>query len=131
MRKTHFWWSGKKCDWLCGDLIQHIESVHIDDKRVNVLTKLTKTKKWRTKTLKVESDHNIIETKINIPWQKRGNKCIEVFNFKNKKSQEKFFNLTQNTYEIEKIFDTNKSYGAKYINPWQAIQIHENTFKYL
>ena len=50
------------------DLGKHIEYMHIDDKRRNVLTKLTKTKKSHTK--KVESDHNVIETKINISWNK-------------------------------------------------------------
>ena len=43
-----------------GDLGKLIEYMHIDYKRTNVLTKLTKTKNRHTK--KVQSDHNIIET---------------------------------------------------------------------
>ena len=31
---------------------------------------------------KVESDHNIIETRINLPWMDKGKKVLEVYNFK-------------------------------------------------
>ena len=40
------------------DLEKHIEYMHIDDQRKNVLTKLIKTRKRHTK--KVESEHNLI-----------------------------------------------------------------------
>ena len=61
------------------DLIKHIEYMHIDEERVNVLTKLTKSK--RGKTTKVESDHNLTETKLNISWNAKEDDPIEVINF--------------------------------------------------
>ena len=45
------------------DIIKHIEHIHIDDKRANVLTQNVKTKQG---TVTSKSDHNFIETKINI-----------------------------------------------------------------
>ena len=45
------------------DLVKHIEYIHIDEKRIHVLTKNLKTKH---KNEVIKSDHNIIETKINL-----------------------------------------------------------------
>ena len=50
---------------ISSDLVRHIEYVDVDDKRVHVLTKLVKCKNRQTK--KVESDHNVIEVRLNIP----------------------------------------------------------------
>ena len=70
--------------------MKHVESIHIDDKRLNVLTKLIKKGKHKKK---VESDHNMIETKFNIPWQSFADKPVEVFIFSSKESQTKFLML--------------------------------------
>ena len=44
---------------MSSDLINHVEYMHIDDMRENVLTKLVKSKKGKKRhTKKVESDHN-------------------------------------------------------------------------
>ena len=67
------------------DLINHIEYIHIDDKREHVLTKLVKK---GSHTKKSESDHNIIETRLNIPT--KFSESVEVYNFKDKESQERF-----------------------------------------
>jgi hypothetical protein len=92
------------------DLVKHVEYLHIDEKRDNVLTKLVKNTKSKTKrTIKVESDHNILETKINISWKSKEKSVIEVFNFKDKSSQVNFFNATNGTNDLIKIFETNKS----------------------
>ena len=48
---------------MSSDLIKHIESIHIDEERVHVLTKNLKTKSGVEYT---ESDHNVVNTKINI-----------------------------------------------------------------
>ena len=88
------------------DLINHIESIHIDDKRDHVLTKLVKQGKHKKK---VESDHNIIITKINLPWKTNLHEAIEVFNFKDKESLVKFVNATNKCEELIAIFETNKS----------------------
>ena len=91
------------------DLVKHIQSMHIDEKRTHVLTKLIKTKKGKIKhTKKVESDHNVIETKLNIPWKTKADKPLEVFNFKDKLSQDKFQKLTSETNHLTKVFDTDK-----------------------
>ena len=84
--------------------------MHIDDKRVNVLTKLVKTKMGKRKhTKNMESDHNLIETKLNIPWCISADEPTEVFNLKDKVSQERFFALTNKTTDLSKIFETNKT----------------------
>ena len=52
---------------MSSDLKKHLEYIHVDDKQVHVLTKLWKSKNGKKKA-KVESDHSVIETKINLPW---------------------------------------------------------------
>ena len=88
------------------DLGKHIEYMHIDDKRIDVLTRLTKT---ATKQKRVESDHNVIDTKFNVPWNKKPEESIEVFNFKDTISQKNFFTHTERTKDLIKIFDSKKS----------------------
>ena len=58
---------------------------------------------------KIESDHNLIETRLNIPWNKKADELIEVFNFKDKQGQDLFFKNTNKTEDLIKIFDSNKS----------------------
>ena len=66
-------------------------------------------KKGKKKYKKVESDHNLIETKLNLAWSTREKvESIEVFNVKNKTCMNAFFEATNNTTELEKIFDTRK-----------------------
>ena len=93
---------------MSSDLIKHLEYIHVDDKRIHVLTKLWKSKDGKQKN-KVESDHNVRETKINIPWVDKGKKVMEVFNFKSEESLKAFYKATQNTDDLEKIFKTEKS----------------------
>ena len=81
--------------------------MHIDDRRVNVLTSLLK--KGDKKLTKTESDHNIIHNKLNIPWTVKCDKPYEVFNFKDKTSQETFFSLTNETETLAEIFDSTKT----------------------
>ena len=87
------------------DLIKHVMSVHIDDVREHVLVKIMKEKK---KIIKSESDHNIIVTKLKIEWRSEDHDYVEVFNFKDKEAQKTFFNKTNETSDLVKIFDTNK-----------------------
>ena len=94
---------------LSSDLVKHLEYLHIDDKRLNVLTKTYIRGKGNNRTtIKVESDHNVLDTKINIPWKITANNTIEVFNFKDKQAQEKFFQATNNTNELINIFNNDK-----------------------
>ena len=45
------------------EIIKRIESIHIDDDRINVFTTNHKTK---TGTTNSKSDHNLMETKLNL-----------------------------------------------------------------
>ena len=47
------------------DIVEHVELIHIDDERINVLTKNVKTKKGTDIN---KSDRTMIETKINFKW---------------------------------------------------------------
>ena len=50
------------------DLEQYIEKVTVDENRVNVLTKVSKNKHGVTSLN--EADHNIIETELNVKWNR-------------------------------------------------------------
>ena len=58
------------------DLEEFIEKVKIDEERHNVLTKVTKHKNGTT--TKSEADHNVIETDLNIKWNKSVKKVRNV-----------------------------------------------------
>ena len=69
------------------DMVNHIESVHIDEEKIKVLTSLTHTKKG---VVKKESDHNSIEIRLNIEWEKKEKpQRLEILNFKDKEGQKK------------------------------------------
>jgi exonuclease III len=90
---------------MSSDLIKHVESIHIDEEREHVLTKIIKTKKHVKKT---ESDHNTIQTKINLPWQQKEALQVEIFNFKDTNSLKTFFKLTNETTQLTDIFKNDK-----------------------
>ena len=95
---------------ISNDLADIMESVEIDDERKHVLTKHTKTKHG-TKT--IESDHNIIVSKIKLSWSRRQRKQkIEVFNLKNIECQKEFKKLTSNTNFLSSVFESNNNLNA-------------------
>ena len=51
-----------------GDLADYLESILIDEERLHVLTRLTKTKKG---VVKKQSDHNVIISKFYFQWNKK------------------------------------------------------------
>ena len=53
---------------ISADLEGDLVSLKIDEERVNVLTKISKNRKG--KELKCESNHNILETDLNIKWKR-------------------------------------------------------------
>ena len=69
------------------DLVRHITQMHIDDDRRHVLTKSVKTK---TGIDYSESDHNIINTKLKVPWSPKERPFIEVIKYHDKEALEKF-----------------------------------------
>ena len=92
---------------MSSDLIGHVMSVHIDDDRTHVLETIMKGKK--NKIAKTKSDHNIILTKLQLEWSENYHDVVEVFNFKSKEAQETFFNKTNTTRDLIKVFESNKS----------------------
>ena len=87
---------------LSEDLVETVEAVIIDDKREHVLSRITKTKNG---TEYKESDHNLIETKLNLRWNKNvPNANDKVFNLKNVKCQKLFKEETSKNNDLSKIF---------------------------
>ena len=87
------------------DIVEYIESIHMDDERINILTRNTKTKNG---TEVSKSDHNIIDKTINIRWIPKVSKIVEVFRFKDTKAEQKFkVNITE-TKALSKISDSDK-----------------------
>ena len=86
------------------NLRRHIESVHIDEKRHNVLTRITKTKRGYSKK---ESDHNLIETKLKLPWnnKEKPEPKETMFNLKNKDCQKKFKYETTINNKLSKVME--------------------------
>ena len=85
------------------DLVDKVESVVIDEKRDNVLTRISKT---RNGTETKESDHNVIRTVIKLPWNKnKATKAEAVFNLKNKECQKVFKDETSNNTRLSRVFD--------------------------
>ena len=55
-----------------------------------------------------KSDHNIIETKINITWKASDAKVIKVFKYKDIEAQKRFKDETDVTTELSNIVKSNK-----------------------
>ena len=88
------------------DLVEMIEEVNIDEEREHVLTRTTKTKKGKVTK---ESDHNVIETKFNMKWNKSTKtEKNDLFNLKNKECQKVFKDETTKTNDLSKIFEDEK-----------------------
>ena len=90
---------------ISNDLIEHIDYIHIDDARDHLLTKSLKTQNGIDC---IESDHNMINTKLNIRWIPKESQILEVFNFKDLKAQKLFKSNTTNTDKLSKLIDSNK-----------------------
>ena len=88
------------------DLKHAVESIVIDEEREHVLTKLTKTKKGM---VRVESDHNVIFSRLKPAWNKQvKEKRNELFNLKNRECQERFKEATNsenNNHFLSSVFD--------------------------
>ena len=88
------------------DLEKDVLSLKIDERRKDVLTKISRNKKGEIK--KTESDNNMLETDLNIAWNKSIQKeKIEMYNLKNEVCQLKFKELTSKK-NMASIFESNK-----------------------
>ena len=87
--------------------------MHIDEERVNVLTKIMKKRK--TKVVKIkESDHNTINVELDIEWKEDTTTAsVEVFYFNDSVALKTFKTLTTNTNQMSKIFDTDKNINVQ------------------
>ena len=85
------------------DLKRHFKSMHIDEQRIHVLTRIGKTKKG----LKIkESDHNILISEFNCKLIKGEDKdIIEVYKLKNKECQANFKKYTTETNMLSSTVD--------------------------
>ena len=92
-------------------LVKHIKSMHIDEARTNVLTKIVK-KKERNNSQEIvvtETDHTTMNAVLDISWREEiKTSNIEVYKFNDKDSLQKFKEVTTNTNQLSKIFDTDK-----------------------
>ena len=87
------------------DLIEHIQEIHIDEERNNVLTKNVKTK---TGIVHTQSDHNLIHTKLKLSWSPTVSDVVEVFNFRDIEGKLMFKRVTTETKQLSEIVDMNK-----------------------
>ena len=101
---------------ISNDLSDHIENMHIDEDRINVLTKIVNKRSKGTKGLLEvkETDHNTITAELNINWNENYTaKSIEVFKFNDKDSLKTFKELTSNTNQLSKVFENNKDLNVQ------------------
>ena len=101
---------------ISNDLSDHIENMHIDEDRINVLTKIVNKRSKGTKGLLEvkETDHNTITAELNINWNENYSaKSIEVFKFNDKDSLKTFKELTSNTNQLSKVFENNKDLNVQ------------------
>jgi hypothetical protein len=90
---------------LSSDLSEHLVNIHVDEERVHTLTKNIKTKAGNKHK---ESDHNVINTKLNIKWSSRKAKVTEVFKYKDEDAKKMFKIETTQTNELSRIIDMKK-----------------------
>ena len=90
---------------LSGDLIKHMEYIHVDDKREYVLTNIVKTKKGKEHT---KSDHNITNTKFNLAWTHTEQEQMTTFKDNDNEAKKNFKQQTTKTHELTKIVDMQK-----------------------
>ena len=88
---------------ISNELKEHMVSVHIDEEKKHVLTKIHKTKRG---TRVKESDHNTIISQFNLKVATNNKReKIEVYNLRNKECQSKFKAFTTETKMFSTIFD--------------------------
>ena len=85
------------------DLKNHMTSMHVDEERVHVLTRITKTKNGKLKVK--ESDHHVIVTEFNCKITPNKKEIIEVYNLNNKECQAAFKKYTSETNMLSSCID--------------------------
>ena len=91
---------------ISADLLGDIEELIIDEKQEHALTKITHSKNT---VKRVTSDHNVMLTKFSLTMAKMNPpQKVEVFNFRDKVSQEKFKVATSNCPSLSDVFNTDE-----------------------
>ena len=84
------------------DLKKHFKSMHIDEERKHVLTRIKKTKKG---TQIKESDHNVLISEFNCKVMETKHEKTESYNLRNKECQAMFKTYTTNTKMLSSTID--------------------------
>ena len=85
---------------VCETLYRLVISLMVDEERTHILTRFYKR---RGVIRVVESDHNLLVLNVSCPWKVKVRKArIEIFNLRNKKYQNDFFNVTNKTNVLSK-----------------------------
>ena len=98
------------------DLGKHIDKMHIDEDRINVLTKIVNKRSKGSQSLVVltESDHNTITAELKLQWNTNNLvKTIEVYKFNDTEALKTFKECTTNIKQLSSIFDTDKDINVQ------------------
>ena len=92
-------------------LATNVENILVDEQQKHSLTRITKTK---AEVVVKKSDHNVIITELNIPWNPNiKRERIQILNFKDKKCQKLFTKVTsENTY-LSSAFDSDNDLNSQ------------------
>ena len=111
----------------CNRLRPFIKKMKIDEDGEIALTNLKPAKEGNKAK---PSDHAVLEIEFNLKFSKEKPERIEVFNFKNKVSQVKFFQQTSNTKCLSNCFKEDGQVNKQTIKWWSKLNsIFHQTFK--
>ena len=101
--------------FVCCDKIKpFLSKMTIDEDRKFSLSRYRKVK---GNMIKTDSDHHTEILELNISYIKKKSERMEVFNFKNKKCQDIFFNICEKSSNLSNCFKSDKSI-EKQTNVW-------------
>ena len=106
---------------VCPILKTYFEQMMIDEERIHVLTKYSSRKGVQTN---IKSDHNVMHSRFSISYNQVKRKVIrELFNFKNREGQKKFYEITNNSKKLSACFnDKNKSFSKQAGDFWKNLK---------
>ena len=107
---------------VCDKIIPYATRMVVDEKREHVLTNYSAVK--RVGRI-VESDHNPVFLYLNLQFSRIRNERVEIFQFRNKESQQLFKTLTTNTSEFTDCFKNYLSFEQQ-STKWR--QVLDNYF---
>ena len=102
---------------VCDRVLPYVMQMKIDETKEFVLTNYTRVK---TDGKAIDSDHNTQYMDLKLELDNAKPKREEIFNFKNKKGQEKFKQLTSETEKFTKCFQTNTPFMIQ-IENWREL----------